>query len=296
MAQWEGVREFVAVVESGGFTAAAERLHISVAKISRQVAALEERLSTELLHRTTRKISVTEAGQIYYQRCRPLLDGLEEAELALSSLSLEATGLIRLTAPFTFGEGHISPLLNDFQALHPQVKLECQLTNQQLDLIEGGFDLAIRLGKLEDSSMQARRLASRQLFLCASPEYLNTYGQPHSLGELQHHNCLLGTLDYWRFREGGQERALRVSGNLRTNGGLALVDAALKGLGLVQLPDYYVRDHIESGKLVELMKHFQPEEEGIWALYPRSRHLPAKVRLLVDFLVQQLQPEPTASA
>ena len=289
MAQWEGVREFVAVAETNSFTEAANRLKLSVAQVSRQVAALEARLDSELLHRTTRKVSVTEAGQLFYQHCRPLLDGLEEAERALSSLSHKASGLIRLTAPFTFGEGHISPLLNEFLVQHPQVQLECQLTNQKVDLIDGGFDLAIRLGKLEDSSMKARRLSTRQLHLCASPEYLRNHGEPHSLSELQHHNCLLGTLDYWRFRENGKERILRVNGSIRTNGGLALVDAAHKGLGLVQLPDYYVRSHLEKGCLVELLPQFQPEEEGIWALYPHSRHLSTKVRLLVDFLAERLK-------
>ncbi|WP_221799891.1 LysR substrate-binding domain-containing protein [Oceanobacter mangrovi] len=288
MAQWEGIREFVAVAETGSFTEASNRLKLSVAQVSRQVAALEERLSSELLHRTTRKVSVTEAGQLFYQHCRPLLDGLEEAERALTSLSHRASGIIRLTAPFTYGEGHLSPLLNEFLAIHPQVQLECQLTNQRLDLIEGGFDLAIRLGKLEDSSMKARRLATRKLHLCASPEYLRNHGEPHSLSELQHHNCLLGTLDYWRFREGNRERILRGSGSLRTNGGLALVDAALKGIGLVQLPDYYVKEHIETGNLVELLPQFRPEAEGIWALYPHSRHLSTKVRLLVDFLAERL--------
>jgi DNA-binding transcriptional LysR family regulator len=288
MVQWEGVREFVAVAETNSFTAASQRLKLSVAQVSRQVAALEARLNSELLHRTTRKVSVTEAGRLYYQHCRPLLDGLEEAEQALNSLNHKASGLLRLTAPFTYGENHISPLLNDFLQQHPQVQLECQMTNQKLDLIDGGYDLAIRLGKLEDSSMKARRLATRQQHLCASPDYLSKQGEPHSLSELQHHNCLLGTLDYWRFREHNRERILRVSGSLRTNSGLALIDAGLKGLGLVQLPDYYVKDHLESGALVELLPQFQPEAEGIWALYPHSRHLSTKVRLLVDFLAERL--------
>ena len=156
-----------------------------------------------------------------------------------------------------------------------EVRLE--LTNQTLDLVQQGYDLAIRLGRLTDSTMMARRLASRRLFLCASPAYLARHGAPHSLGELERHNCLLGTLDYWRFQEGGQSRNVRVHGNLRCNSGQVLVDAALKGLGLVQLPDYYVQDLLRDGGLLALLPQYQPDEEGVWALYPHNRHLSPKV-------------------
>lgn len=288
MPNWEGVQEFVAVAETGSFTRAAQRLGLSIAQVSRQVSTLEQRLSSELLHRTTRKVSVTEAGQLYYQHCRPLLDGLDEAERALTSLQGQATGLIRMTAPITYGEQHITPLLSEFLLQHPAVRIDLQLTNQKLDLIEGGFDLAIRLGRLEDSSMIARRLASRTLYLCASPAYLRQQGEPRTLADLQQHNCLLGTLDSWRFREDGKDRNVRVSGSLRANSGYAIMDAALKGIGLVQLPDYYVEQWLKSGDLVTLLEEFQPEDEGIWALYPHSRHLLPKIRLLVDFLYAQL--------
>ncbi|MCY0964278.1 LysR substrate-binding domain-containing protein [Parathalassolituus penaei] len=300
MANWEGVQEFVAVAETGSFTRAAQRLGISVAQISRQVSALESRLSTELLHRTTRKVSVTEAGRLYYQHCRPLLEGLDEAERALTRLQGQASGLIRLTAPITYGEQQVAPLLNGFLLQHPAVRFDLQLTNQKLDLIDGGLDLAIRLGRLEDSSMMARRLGSRRLYVCASPSYLSQYGEPRTLAELQDHNCLPGTLDSWRFRESGQERSLRVNGSLRVNSGFALVDAAIKGIGLVQLPDYYVSDHMARGELVPILEEFQPDDEGIWALYPRSRHLLPKIRLLVDYLYDALNNGPanqvTASA
>lgn len=289
MIRWEGIREFVAVAETGSFTRAAQQLSMSVAQVSRQVKELEQRLSTELIHRTTRKVSVTEAGALYYQHCRPLLDGVQEAERAVTHLQDKAIGQLKITAPITYGEECIMPLVNDFALQHPQVRMECELTNQTLDLIEGGFDLAIRLGRLQDSSMKARRLSSRKLHLCASREYLKLHGEPHSLSELQHHNCLLGTLDYWRFREDGRERNLRLTGNLRANSGRTLMDAALKGSGLVQLPDYYVDDAIANGKLIPLLTRFEPEREGIWALYPPSRHLSTKVRLLVDYLVEHIQ-------
>lgn len=284
MAQWEGVNEFVAVVESGSFTLASQNIGISTAQVSRLVAQLEKRLATKLLYRSTRKVSVTEAGKLYYQHCRQVLDALEEAESALTQLQATPRGQLRITAPMTYGEKVLAPLLNDFVRHYPELTIQVQLSNQKLDLVEEGFDLAIRLGKLENSSMMAKRLATRRLFLCAAPDYIQTYGAPHSLSELSRHNCLLGTLDFWRFKQDGKERNLRVQGNLRYNSGHALVDAALKGLGLVQLPDFYVQTHLQHQDLIEVLPEFQPEDEGIWALYPHNRHLSPKVRMLVDFL------------
>jgi len=288
MAQWEGVNEFVAVVESGSFTQASKRVGISTAQVSRLIGQLEKRLATKLLYRTTRKVSVTEAGQVFYQHCRQVLDGLEEAERTLTQLHATPRGKLRITAPITYGESVLAPLLNDFVLQYPELEVQLQLSNQKLDLVEESFDLAIRLGKLDNSSMMAKRLATRKLFLCASPGYIQTYGMPHTLSELNRHNCLLGTLDFWRFKQDGKERSLRVSGSLRYNSGNALLDAVLKGLGLVQLPDFYVQGHLANGELLELLPEFQPDDEGIWALYPHNRHLSPKVRMLVDFLQMQL--------
>lgn len=288
MFNWEGVTEFVAVAEKESFTAAAKQLGISTAQVSRQVSALETRLATKLFYRTTRQVSVTEAGEIYYQHCRQVLDGLENAERALSNLQSTPRGKLKITVPATYGESKIAPLINDFVNQYTDLEVYCQFTNQKVDLIENGFDLAIRLGKLEDSSMMAKRLSSRRLFVCASHAYLSTHGEPHLLSELEHHNCLQGTLEYWRFQDNGQERNIKISGSLSYNSGLALLDAALKGLGLVQLPDYYVQEYIQSGELIVLLENYQPSDEGIWALYPQNRHLSPKVRGLVDFLSEHL--------
>ncbi|UHQ55707.1 MULTISPECIES: LysR substrate-binding domain-containing protein [Microbulbifer] len=284
MREWEGVSEFVAVAEAGSFTGAARRLGISTAQVSRQVSALESRLSTKLLYRTTRKVSVTEVGQVYYQHCRQVLDGLEEAERAVSDLQQVPRGRLRLTAPVTYGETTLAPLVNDFALRYPELEVDMQLTNQKLDLVAEGYDLAIRLGKLDDSSMMARRLGSRTLYVCASPAYLAAHGEPHSLSELGQHNCLPGTLEYWRFREQGRSRDIRVSGSIRCNSGQALVDAALKGIGLVQLPDYYVDEHLRSGRLISLLEHYREEDDGIWGVYPHNRHLSPKVSMLLDYL------------
>lgn len=284
MVNWEGVNEFVAVAEAGGFTAAAGRLGISTAQVSRQVSALEARLSTRLLYRTTRRVSLTETGQLYYQHCRQVLDALEEAERAVTDLQQIPRGKLRLTAPVTYGEVTLAPLINDFALRYPELQVDMQLTNKKLDLVAEGYDLAIRLGRLEDSSMMARRLGSRTLYTCASPEYLSVHGEPHSLSELGRHNCLQGTLDQWRFQEDGQSKSIRVGGNMRCNSGRALLDAALKGIGIVQLPDYYVQAHLEAGKLISLLAHYREDDDGIWGIYPQNRHLSPKVSMLLDYL------------
>lgn len=284
MYNWEGISEFVAVAEAESFTAAAKRLGISTAQVSRQISALEARLAAKLFYRTTRKVSVTEVGRIYYQHCRQVLDGLEEAERAITNLQTTPRGLLKITAPVTYGEGTIAPLINDFMQKYPELEVQLLLSNQKVDLVDEGFDLAIRLGKLDDSSMMAKKLGSRTQYVCASEKYLATYGIPHSLSELEHHNCLPGTLDYWRFLENGKPRNIRVKGRLSCNSGHALTDAALKGLGIVQLPDYYVQDYIDNGQLIPLLTQFMEKDDGIWALYPHNRHLSPKVRMLVDYL------------
>ena len=288
MFNWEGVSEFVAVAEAESFTAASKKLGISTAQVSRQVSALEARLAAKLFYRTTRKVSVTEVGRIYYQHCRQVLDGLEEAERAITNLQSTPRGLLKVTAPVTYGEGTIAPLLNDFMLQYPELEVQLLLSNKKVDLIDEGFDLAIRLGKLEDSSMMAKRLGSRTQYVCASEEYLTAHGVPYSLSELDQHNCLQGTLDYWRFQEDGKPRNIRVKGKLRCNSGHALTDAALKGIGIVQLPDYYVQQYIDSGQLIPLLTPFTESDDGIWALYPHNRHLSSKVRMLVDYLAEQL--------
>ncbi|MDA0148894.1 LysR family transcriptional regulator [Vibrio sp. LaRot3] len=288
MASWEGVTEFVSVAETMSFTAAAKRLDTSVAQVSRRVSALEERLAVKLLNRTTRKVTLSEAGQLYFQQCKALVEGLEQAELAVTQMQAEPKGKLKITAPVTYGEMHIAPLLNQFLLKYPKLDLELSLTNQTVDLIETGCDVAIRLGRLRDSTLIAKKLSSRQLFVCASEHYLSRFGVPHTLSEISHHQCLVGSVDYWHFREQGKERSIRVSGRIRCNSGYALLDAAKQGLGLIQLPDYYVQQAMQQGELVEVLADYRDEREGIWALYPQNRNLSPKVRLLIDFLAEKL--------
>ncbi|WP_073603917.1 LysR family transcriptional regulator [Vibrio aerogenes] len=290
MANWEGVAEFIAVAEAESFTLAATRLSTSVANISRRVAALESRLAVRLLLRTTRQVSLTEAGQLYYQQCKPLLEGLEQAEMNVTSMQQNPAGRLRVTVPVTYGERIIAPIMQDFLEQYPQLELELNLTNQRLDLIEQGIDLAIRLGVLADSSLKARKLCSRKLYVCASPVYLEKYGAPHTLKELSGHQCLLGTNDYWRFKENHTIRSPGIHGTLRCNSGVVLLSAALRGMGLIQLPDYYVSSALASGELIEVLSRYRDDREGVWALYPQNRFLSPKVRLLIDYLYRCLSP------
>lgn len=286
--EWEGITEFVYVAESESFTKASKKLEISTAQVSRQISSLENRLNIKLFYRTTRKVSLTEEGGIFYQHCRSVLDGLDAAKRSITNLQSKPQGKIKLTAPITYGEQHILPLVNDFIKLYPDVNVSAHLSNQQVDLVDEGFDLAIRLGKLSDSSLMAKKLGKRTNYVCASPEYIQKQGIPHTLSELEKHSCLLGTLDHWRFKESGRSKSIRVTGCLRYNNGHGLVDAAIKGLGIVQLPDYYIQHYIENGALITLLDNYKETDEGIWAVYPHNRNLSPKIRLLVDYLLDHL--------
>ncbi|WP_040641613.1 LysR family transcriptional regulator [Psychrobacter aquaticus] len=294
--RWDGISEFVYVAEYESFTRAAKELGVSTAQVSRQISALEKRLNIKLLYRTTRKVSLSEEGRVFYQHCRSVLDGLDAAEQAVSNLQSKPQGRIKLTAPVTYGEQQLLPLINDFMLQYRDIEVTAFLSNQKIDLVEGGYDLAIRIGKLNDSTMMAKKLSRRTNFVCAAPTYLDKYGIPHTLDELSQHNCLLGTRDYWHFietakganEEVNKERNLRVAGTVQYNSGHSLVDAALKGLGVVQLPDYYVQKHLASGALVSFLDDYREPDEGIWAVYPHNRHLSPKIRLLVDYLAKRL--------
>ncbi|RUO24119.1 LysR family transcriptional regulator [Aliidiomarina minuta] len=288
MRDWQGISEFVAVAEQQSFTAAAQKLGLSVAQVSRNVSELEKRLTVKLLYRSTRRVSLTEEGTLYLQHCRHLVQSLDEADRTMSNLKAVPQGTLKITAPVYFGETRIAPILHDFLSEYPDMELDLQLTNDKLDLIQGSFDLAIRLGQLHDSSLIARRLGKRTHYLVASPAYLKESGMPGDISELSQHQCLTGTVEHWRFMQSGKNVQFRPRGRIRCNSGLALMDAALKGLGIAQLPDYYVAEKINQGCLVVLLDDDREPDDGIWALYPQNRHLSAKVRRVVDFLQQAL--------
>lgn len=292
MSRWEGLEEFVAVAECGSFLRAAERLRVSSSHVSRQVARLEERLQARLLYRTTRRVSLTEAGQTFLARCQRLIEERDDAFLAVGDLHGTPSGLLRMTAAVAYGERFIVPLVNDFMAQHPQLRVEIELSNRTLDLVQDGFDLAIRLGRLSESRLVATRIAPRAMYLCASPLYLERYGRPHTPSELARHNCLIGTSDTWMLQIDGREQPFKPSGNWRCNSGAAVLDAALRGFGLCQLPDYYVQEPLRQGALVSLLENNQPPNAAVWAVYPQRRYPLPKVRLLIQALKEGLARRP----
>ncbi|MEG3113587.1 MULTISPECIES: LysR family transcriptional regulator [Salinicola] len=294
MSRWEGIEAFVAVVRLGTFSRAAQSLKVSNSHVSRLVSQLEQSLGTPLLYRTTRQIRLTDGGAIYYEHCRSLLDGFAEAEAALNELQSQPQGRLAISCATTFGERYIAPLVNDFHCRYPQLDVRLHFTNRTVELIDEGFDVAIRMGVLKDSSLLARRLCQRREYVVGAPDYFQRRPTPHSLSELAHHNCLVGSRDSWLFRVDGQRREIRVSGNWRGNSGPALLDAACKGIGLAQLPDYYVETAIQQGRLMAVLDRYQFTDTAVWAVYPRHRQLSSKIRLLVDFLSARL-PEAIAA-
>ena len=287
--RWESIEAFERVVRLGSFTRAAEDLGVSRSHISRQINALENRLDAQLLLRTTRKVSTTDVGQAFYLQCRQVLDNIEEAERAVLDLQAKPRGILRVTVAGACGEDFIAPAALDFMALHRDLAVELDFSNRLIDLISEGYDIAIRAGTLKDSSLIARRISTRKLLTCGSPDYLQRNGTPGTIHALTNHNCLLGTLDTWRFQEHGRHRDLRVSGNWRSNNGRSLLRAARAGLGLVQLPSFYLEEDMASGRLLPVLEDYNPTDTGVWAVYPHNRHLSAKVRLFVNFLAERFQ-------
>lgn len=286
---WQGLDEFVAVVEASSFTAAAKQLGVSTAHVSRSIHALEKRLAVKLLNRSTRQVNTTAAGQLYYQQCRQLVDGLFEANRHISQLNTSPSGLIRISAPIYYGEQVIAPLLSQLLVQYPDLELDLQLSNHNVDLIAEGFDLAIRLGDLADSSLMARRISQRCFAVVASKDYFARCGQPYTIDELKQHNCLRGISDHWLFHSAGKTKDYRVNGSLRCNSGLAVARAALDGIGLAQLPDYYIDQSISEGRLIKVLENYRREDEGVWAVYPQNRMLSTKLRLVIDFLAAALE-------
>ncbi|QJQ94800.1 MULTISPECIES: LysR substrate-binding domain-containing protein [Halomonadaceae] len=289
MQRWNRIEAFVEVVRLGTFSAAARQLKVSNSHVSRLVGQLENQLGVQLLYRTTRQTRLTDAGALYYEHCHALFDGFRDAEAAINDLQASPRGLLRLTSATTFGERYIAPLVNDFQCQHPQLEVQMHFTNRRVELIDEGFDIAIRMGVLKDSTLIAKRLCERREYVVGSKAYFDQVSRPHSLAELATHRCLAGSRDYWLFDIEGVRREVRISGRWQANSGPALLDAALKGLGLAQLPDYYVKPYLRSGELVSVLDAYQHSDTAVWAVYPRHRHLSPKVRLLVDHLAEHLR-------
>lgn len=286
------IAAFVRVVETGSFTAAASALGVSKSQVSRAVRALEDRLGARLLHRTTRAVGPTEAGSAFYARCSRILADLEEAEQAVAHLQSAPRGTLRVSLPHSFGVRYLSPLIAEFMVRYPELRVEANFSERRVDLVDEGFDLAVRIGVLDDSSLIARRLGTTTRWVVGSPDYLARRGTPRTPAELREHDCLQFTYQTsgasWVFRQDGAEQAVRVSGRMTANTGEALVAAAVAGIGLAWLPDFLVADELRAGRLVALFGEAAESGLAIWAVYPHSRHLAPKVRLFVDHLAARL--------
>lgn len=284
------MKVFGQVVESGSFAKAAARLDLSTSATSRLVAELEAHLQTRLLNRTTRRVSLTESGRAFYERTVQLLADLEEAEHEATRAAVVPRGTIRLTTSVNFGVRHLAPAIAGFLARHPELRFDVSLSDRMVDLVEEGFDLAIRIGRPGADHLVARKLGETRVVPCASPAYLAAHGAPQAPEDLERHNCF--TYEYvqprnvWRFRDAaGTERAVRVNGSLHSNNGDLLAEAAARGAGIVFEPAFIVGPDVRSGRLVPLLQDFEPAPVPIYAVYPSRKHLSAKVRLFVDFLL-----------
>jgi DNA-binding transcriptional LysR family regulator len=290
---------FVAVVDEGSFTAAARRLGVTKSYASKLVAQLEERLGVRLLHRTTRKMSLTEAGRAYHERCAEVMRVMEEAETEAAQLQGTPRGRLRVTLPTTFCEPDLLRPITAFKARHPELTLETFFTDRHVDLLGEGFDLAIRIGEVRDAGLIARRLAGAERAVCASPAYLERRGEPVEPEDLSRHECLIyayhaqpGT---WRLQGPRGEVAVEVSGTVVTNHAYMLVESARQGLGLVFAPVIYTAAYLREGQLRRVLPAWG-WPTAVHAVYPGGRHPPLKVRLFVDFLVEHFRSPPWAKA
>jgi len=289
MADQSGLREFMAVVEHGSFTAAADALHVSTSFVSREVKRLEERLNSRLLHRTTRSLKLTDMGETYHARGLEISNLLDALESDMADLQDRPKGNIRITAAGLYAERYVAPALAEFTIKYPEVSVELYTSMSVMDIVDAGFDLAVRMSTLEDSSLVARKVAPRRVMVCASPGYLNLHGHPKLPDDLRQHNCLCFPDMLWRFRRAGGVETLRVEGTWRCDNGRALVEAAKRGMGLIRMTDYYMVDDLRRGELIPVLEEFEVQDAATWIVFPTREQVPTRVRILIDFLVERLK-------
>jgi DNA-binding transcriptional LysR family regulator len=283
------MRAFVAVVEANGFTSAAHSCGIAKALLSKYVAHLETQLDTRLLQRSTRHVSPTEAGRIYYQRCVPLLEELDELESTMLDTQAKPSGELRLSAPTSFAELHLMKVVADFSRLYPDIRMRMKLTDRKIDIIEEGFDLALRIGHLPDSSLIARRLGSIPIVAYASPAYLERYGEPRTPGQLKQHRCIVDSNfkqdTNWSFTLNRKTTSVAIRSSHTVNSAIAVRELALEHYGITISPLFIIDSEVKAGNLKLILSDYEIETYGLYAMYSHRRQLPLKVRLFIDLLV-----------
>lgn len=288
MDKLNAISVFCKVVETQSFTQAAAQQNISVAMASKLVSQLEEQLKIRLLQRTTRKIVPTEAGLLYYQRCQPILLELNDAEASISNLSTALQGNLVISVPMDFGYRFIAPSLHRFIEAHPNLHVDIEYSDRKVDLVAEGYDIALRIGYLQDSSLVAKKIARSTLHFVASPDYLAKHGTPKTPEELENHDCLLykalGNQVYWTFNNQHRTEKVKMNSKLICNNGLTLTQLAKSGLGIINSPYFLIDKELQSGELVEILADYRQQELDLHLIYPNRRHLPAKVRAFMDFI------------
>lgn len=284
MDSFEGIVEFVAVAEKQSFSAAARELECSTSHVSRQVSRLEQRLGAALVARTTRLVSLTEAGNQYYQQCRELLNGLQQANEQLGSQQYQLSGVLRVSLAGTFAETHVMPALVAFAQQHPELRLQLDFNTHIVNFVESGFDFAIRFGQLQDSGLVARKLVKRSMMAAASPEYIRRFGLPKHPDHLRHHQCVYNN-DHWTFQEAERVLTVKVAGRIHTNNQHALVHACECGLGISYMPKRNLQPLVEKGLLTPVLEPYWYQGINSWVVYPNRRFLPARARLAIQYLL-----------
>lgn len=291
-----GLAVFAKVVEQEGFSRAAEALRMSKSAVSKQVAALEDRLGTRLLNRTTRRLSLTETGARLYERSQRILAEAEAAELEAGQMQSQPTGTLRLSAGMSFGHQHLAGIMPTFLERYPALSVDLVLNDRVVDLIEEGYDLALRIGELQDSTLMARKLSPIRIVTIAAPAYLAASGEPAHPNELKNHACLGYTLNRagqnWRFSIDGSEQRVRFEARSTSNNGEANCRMVENGLGIAQLPTFLVADALRAGTVVEVLRDFRPAPTGLHAVFPHGRNLSMKTRVLIDYVAEVFTAEP----
>lgn len=290
------MKVYCSVVENDSLADAARKMNVSPSVVSKHLSALEDRLGVRLLNRTTRRLSITEEGAAYYERCKQIITDVAEAEIEVSSAHTAPRGLLKITAPVTFAHRHLTPHLPKFLDMFPEVEVQVQVNDRVVDLVDEGIDLAIRISQLKDSSLIARRLAPNRRYIAATPEYLERNGTPKSVDDLKDHRLITwppgNPLNDWHFLIDGVDRIIKVKGAIAVNEGDAILTTLLADGGLGMTQEFLAGPFVKEKKLVPLLEEIVREDNPIYAVYPSSRHLSPKVRAFVDFLVKTYGPKP----
>ncbi|MBB6122991.1 LysR family transcriptional regulator [Sphingobium subterraneum] len=287
MSGWDGIDEFIAVATASSFTRAAKAIGMSPTHVSRSIIALEQRVQAQLFHRTTRTVRLTDTGRVFFERCARIAQERDEA-IALIGEQGEPQGELRVTCPTAMGERFIAPIIRRFAMPYPKLNVTIDLSNRVVDLVGEGYDLGIRTGAVGDARLIAARVASRTLYTCAAPSYLERAGTPGAVADLAHHECIAGTSTTWRFSNGSDHQLHRPKGRFRSNSGQAVIEACIAGLGICQLPDFYILPYLKRGMVVNVLEDVRSADEPIWAVYPQRRHLLPKIQRVVECLQHEL--------